>query len=201
MALPIDDNCLYLTFGKKGCGKTSTLASLARRGLKKGLIVYSTVPIKGTFLFKPEDFGLFEFEPHSLILIDEVNSVWDNRNFKNFKQYTQDLFRYQRHFDLTIHLFSQSFDCDKKIRDLCDGLFIAKRLGKWFTWIKTVDKDFVITKASDYGGSDISFGLSIRPFILSGSRHLIFLPKYWKFFDSFSKYQLQSVNEFTEYVN
>ncbi len=201
MALPINSEELYLMFGKKGSGKSCTLAKLASVALKKGMIVYSTIPIRGTFLFNAFDFGKFEFEPYSLILIDEVNMVWDNRNYKNFPQYTQDLFRTQRHFHLTIYMFSQSFDCDKKLRDLCDGLFLVKKICKYVSMLKTVDKDFIVTKPSDYGGSDISFGLFIRPFIVPGARHFVFLPKYWSMYDSFSKYELEDFNKYVNYVS
>lgn len=200
MAFPLD-NGLYIMFGKKGAGKSCTLAKLASVALKRGFNVYSTIPLHGCYLFNGSDFGKFEFEPHSVLLIDEVNLIWDNRNFAKFPQYTQDLFRYQRHFDLTVYLFSQTYDVDKKLRDLADGLFLVNKICKWVTWIQTVDKDFIITKPTDYGGSDIMFGLSIRPFILSGSRNLVFLPKYWSKIDSFCKYKLDDCGKYVKFVD
>lgn len=195
------DSSLNVLFGKKGCGKTSALVFIARKALKKGYTVYSTVPIKGCFYFKPQDFGKFEFDNPSVVLIDEINLFWDNRNFAKFPQYTQDLLRYQRHFGITLFMFSQSFDCDKKIRDLADNLYLVKKSSLFpsFTKFTTIDKDFIVTQASDYGGSDITFGLSIRPFVLPRSRFYMWRKPLYKYFDSFSTYKLQNEKDFVTF--
>lgn len=75
---------LNMVIGKKGSGKTTLLTKLAIKALKKGKTVYSTVEIPGTYLFDPLKVGDFTFKPNSLVLIDEVGLIWDNRNFKNF---------------------------------------------------------------------------------------------------------------------
>ena len=54
---------LIMIFGKKGCGKTTTLNKLAIRYLRKGWQVYSTDYIQGTFQIKPEDFGHVNIPP------------------------------------------------------------------------------------------------------------------------------------------
>ena len=44
-----------------------------------------------------------------------------------------EFFRYQRHHKLTIYMFSQSFDVDKKLRDLCDELYLLKSFARVFS--------------------------------------------------------------------
>ena len=45
---------LIFLFGKKGCGKSSTLCKLAFDYIRKGWTVYSTEPIPGTYLLPPQ---------------------------------------------------------------------------------------------------------------------------------------------------
>lgn len=201
MSFPIDSKGLYFMFGKKGAGKSCLLARLAREGKKKGMVVFTTIPLHGTFLFNPRDFGKFEFPENSLCLMDEVNMFWDNRNFKNFEDFTQNLLRDQRHYGLTVFMFSQSFDVDRKIKTLADGLFIVKRISRWFSYVKTIDKDFIVTKPTDYGGSDISFGMWIRPFVLKDARNIVFLPRYWHDYDSFVKRDLDEPQKYVTWIN
>ena len=47
---------LIMVFGKKGSGKTTLIAKLTYKYLKKGRPVYSTVPIPGAYLFNAEKF-------------------------------------------------------------------------------------------------------------------------------------------------
>lgn len=61
-----------MIFGKKGSGKTTLLTKIALHDIKRGKIVYSTIPIPGTRLFKVEDVGFRQFEEGATVLIDEV---------------------------------------------------------------------------------------------------------------------------------
>ena len=79
-------------FGVPGCGKTSILACLAQRELKrirKGKspykAVYSNFACKGCKSFPVRDLGFYKFS-HSLILIDEITLDVDSRDFKTFSK-------------------------------------------------------------------------------------------------------------------
>lgn len=88
--------------------------------------------------------------PHSVIFCDEINLLWDNRDFKSFPKDLQHYFRLQRHYKHIFIGFSQTYDCDKKIRDLADELIIVQRIAR--VWIRTksyVKKVVVISPQED----------------------------------------------------
>lgn len=199
----ISDHKLRLIFGRKGCGKSSTLASLASKGISRHQYVYSNVDMTFTdehFIhIDLEEFGKFKPEPDSLILLDEINNLWDNRSFKNFEKSTQQFFRYQRHFKCTIILFSQTYDCDVKIKNLADELYIAKKFFGYFTCLKRVDKFIYVTSPDEsHGASDIVEAYEMTKFFMPGARSWVFLPKWWKYYDSYSLYDLPDLNHLRE---
>ena len=98
---------LYFVFGKKGAGKTTMLTKLAYKYNKKGVKVYCNTEIPGTCLIDAKDVGFYKFEENSVVMIDEVSLIWDNRNFKNFRPEVAKFFRLQRHHKLTVWLFIQ----------------------------------------------------------------------------------------------
>ena len=109
------------------------------------------------FCFDPNDIGFYDFEPESIILIDEVGMVWDNRDYKNFKPQTRDFFKLQRHAKLKIYLFSQTFDIDKKLRDLTDEMYLlTNRLRVWSS-ARRIDKTITISKSVDAEGNKVQF--------------------------------------------
>lgn len=175
------------------------MAKLASHALKKGQTVYCNTP-----LFFDDDrfhyvdtkfFGHFTPEPHSLYLLDEINLFWDNRDFKSFSKDVQKFFRYQGHFKCTVIAFSQTWDCDLKIRSLTDNLFVAK---KWFgrlTVMKRIDKFITIIPPSENSEGGITEGFQLTPFFVPGSRQFTWLPKWWKLVDSYSLYDMPTLDD------
>ena len=78
---------LYFLFGAKGSGKTLTETKLIFKYLKRGWNVYSDLPelqIPGVRLFATSDLGDFVPEANSLLILGEVGTKFDKRNFKSF---------------------------------------------------------------------------------------------------------------------
>lgn len=71
---------------------------------------------------------------NSVIFHDEINLLFDNRDFKKFSKAHRDYFRFQRHYKHIYIGFSQTFDCDKKIRDLADYVVVIKK--SFRVWIR-----------------------------------------------------------------
>lgn len=211
-----------MIFGKKGSGKSTTLTKYALQHSKKGWTVYSTEVIPGTYLLPADDIGrvqLVDFNykefnaddyqgidrffkiimqkispnrPKILLLVDEVGMIWDNRNFKNFRTDVRDFFKLQRHYHVKCVLFSQTFDIDKKLRDLTDSMYLQKNLFRVFTYGKKIRKSITINNNTDDGGRlDESFEYEPFIFFPFGSRTLTFIPKWSKYFRSFDAPQLQ----------
>lgn len=182
---------LYMFFGKKGCGKTTYICKMSLKYLKKGYPVYTTEYIPGTYHIDYKDIGKVQFPRGSIIFVDEVGMIWDNREFKSFSKEVRDYFKLQRHYGHTVYLFSQCFDIDKKLRDLCDELYIVKSIFNCISICKKVKKDLTVVEAFGEGESRITDDLKVVPWIIPGSRKFTWLPKYHKYFDSFAAPELR----------
>lgn len=126
---------LTMIFGKKGSGKTTTMTKLAHQAQRRGQAVYSNIPLPGCFLISDEDIGFKQIPPNSVLLVDEVGMIWDNRQFKNFKPEVRDWFKLQRHYRVKVYLFSQTFDIDKKLRDLTDDMYLIEKRFRIFAYL------------------------------------------------------------------
>ena len=121
-----NSNKLIFNAGKKGCGKSTDICKNAMKDTQRGKMVFTTERIPGTYYIDPEDIGGYEFPENSVIYIDEVGLVWHARDFKTFSKEVREWFKLQRHRKLTVHMYSQCFDIDKGLRDLCDEIWLVK---------------------------------------------------------------------------
>lgn len=177
---------LYLVFGKKGSGKSTYLVKVARRYTKKGWIVYTNMEefsMPGLRHFNIQHLGDFVPEQNSVLLLDEVGMIWDARDFKAFKPSVRDFFKLQRHYKVIVYMASQTFDVDKKIRDLCDGMFLHTNFARVFTLGKRITRKVVLTVSTSESESRISEDLVMLPF---WNWTLTYIPKYARYFDSHS---------------
>lgn len=186
---------LIMIFGKKGSGKTTLLCKIAFKYLRQGIPVYSTEVIPGCYQIDPQDVGYVWFPPGSVLLIDEVGMIWDNRNFKNFKNEVRDWFKLQRHRKVTVYMFSQTFDVDKKLRDLTDEMYLVEKKFRVFSYAKRINKLTVLNKSTAESPSKLDEDLQFDSFLLfwCGSRQLTFIPRYARYFDSFVASDLEKV--------
>lgn len=177
---------LTMIFGKKGSGKSTLMVRLAYEYLKKGWTVFCTEPLDGCYRLEYEDIGKAQFPKRSVLLIDEVGMIWDNRNFKNFKSEVRDWFKLQRHYKCKVFLFSQTFDIDKKLRDLTDDMYLCTNVLRVFSWAKRIRRRVVLTKPSGDAPAriDEELAFDLLLFWPFGSRIMTFIPKYSRYFDS-----------------
>lgn len=186
---------LIFIFAKKGQGKSTLLTKMAIQHLKRGWTVYSTDPIPGCFYVPVEDVGYYEFEPHSLLIIDEIGMIWDNRNFKKFPVEVRDWFKLQRHRRVKVVCASQSFDVDKKIRDLADDMFLLQKKLRVFSYGKRILKVLDIVEADGNTQSESRIVDQLKfdslLFFWAGSRTLTYIPRWTKYFDSFAAPELK----------
>lgn len=174
-----------MVFGKKGSGKSSYLCKLAKQYKRKGYNVYTNMldcTIDFARLIDAEDLGDFVPEEKSVILLDEVGMLYDNRNYKNFKPAVRDFYKLQRHYKCVVYLASQSFDIDKKLRDLCDEMYLVQNIGQVYSLIRPISKKITLTEATAEGESRIAENLKFRFFT---SWKLFYIPRYSKCFNSY----------------
>lgn len=169
-----------LFFGLKGSGKTTSLVQIALKWLKAGHPVYSSFPIPGCYLIDGRRLGDFQPLPESLILIDEVGILFDNRRWESFSDSTNRFLKYQRQYRATLIAATQVFDeMDKKLRNSFTelwqlhtilGVFVVRRLIR--KSIRPTDDNADIVGHYEYAG------------ILNGLK-LAYVPRYVGYFKSF----------------
>lgn len=203
---------LIFVFGKKGSGKSTLLQKLSFQYACKGWTVYSTevpdigqiVPFKQkknhrrkqededqSFLtirkIDPKKIFEYQFPPKSCIFIDEVSLIWDNRNFKNMDPKVVAWFRYQRHYKCRVYLFSQSFDIDKKLRDLCDEMYIVNKFARILVRAKRIIRKPIVVHPSPEAPARIDEDLVVDGPLMAifGGRIYASIPHWSKTYDSF----------------
>jgi len=179
---------LEMVIAKKGGGKTTDIQKRTFDGLAHGWNVYSTARVAGARYFDAKHMGLFDLPPESLVLIDEAGIIWHNRDFKNFKGDLKDFFKLQRHYKLKIVLYSQSWDVDKVLRELCDNIWIMKNYFGCYSISRRVIRSITVVSAKEMRGEgyiadDLHYDSLL--FFWCGSVRFTFIPKYIPYFDSF----------------
>lgn len=180
---------LIMVFGKKGSGKSTFMVKVATQQLRRGKVVYATVDIPGVRFFAADDIGRYNFPEKSVVLVDEVGMIWDNRQYKNFRNDVRDWFKLQRHNKVTVYLFSQTFDVDVKLRNLTDAMYLITCHFSVFSVARKIKRGIVIVNPDGQSEARIADSLEfVSPFLsLFGARSLIFtwIPNWVKYFDSF----------------
>lgn len=181
-----NDYKLIMVFGRKGCGKTTYLTKLSFRFLAQGRPVYTSEYIPGTFHIEPKDVGRYWFPPESVLLIDEVGMVYDNRKYKDFADEVRDYYKLQRHYKNTVYLFSQNFDIDVKLRNLTDYMVMLHNYFNCISIGKKIILRQTIIRATGMSEAAIKDDLVLMPFFFPGARTITWIPKYHKYFNSFA---------------
>ena len=180
---------LVFVFGKKGSGKSTLIQKLSNQYYKNGWTVYSTeYSLNPNILpIDPKNIYNYEFPEHSCIFIDEVSLIWDNRDFKTMDKKVIEWFRYQRHHKCRVFLFSQSFDIDKKLRDLTDEMYLVNKYFRVFVRAKRILRKPIVVHPSADAPARIDEDLIVDGPLMAffGGRLYAFIPYWAKRFDSF----------------
>lgn len=203
---------LNVYFGVPGSGKTTFAAYLARKCMKQSRIitwaqkhpgkltgkllssgllkraipVYSNVPITGALQLDPQrDIGKYMMVGGKVI-IDEAGIEYNNRNFKAFPPDAIYWYKYHRHYQCSVDVFSQSYeDMDITLRRLAQNYYVVKKsLLPYFVVCKRIRRKVGIDENTHQIIDHYYFGLPIL-----GTKW-IFTPPLWKLFNSFSRREL-----------
>lgn len=177
---------LIFIFGKKGAGKSLYMVKQMMKYLKKGWTVYTDIVncnLPGVRIMNAMDLSEFAPVENSAIFLDEAGILFDNRNFKNFNSGLRDFFKLQRKYKCRVFLNSQSFDIDKKIRDVTDQMGLIVSVGNVFSIYRPIRRSITLTQPSAEAESRIADKLSFESLF---KWQFTYLPKYFKYFDSFA---------------
>lgn len=191
---------LIMLFGKKGSGKNTLLTKWSIMYNKLGYTVYSDSEIFNTYKLDTNWIGRYDFPKNSVLLIQEAGITWNNRDFKSFPKEVTKFFKLQRHKGVIVVLASQSFDVDKKLRDLTDEMYLITNFMRIFSVAKRINKKITISKADDETGE--SWLTESYSFDLPFFWKFTYIPRYVKYFNSFEadEYPLVSSQKY-EYSN
>lgn len=175
-----------LVFGKKGVGKSLSMQKDILKHLKRGWKVYadSNTNIKDVVMIDASKIYTYRFPRNSLIVIDEINLLWDNRDFKKFDKNIQDWFREQRKKGIKIIAYSQTFDCDKKLRDLTDTLAIQRKFMRVWTVRRYYVKTPRIISAEEARDTAKIADDYVKVPLLFRGVDFTYIPKYVKCYDT-----------------
>lgn len=175
-----------LVFGKKGVGKSLSMQKDILKHLKRGWKVYadSNTHIKDVVMIDASKIYTYRFPRNSLIVIDEINLLWDNRDFKKFDKNIQDWFREQRKKGIKIIAYSQTFDCDKKLRDLTDTLAIQRKFMRVWTVRRYYVKTPRIISAEEARDTARIADDYVKVPLLFRGVDFTYIPKYIKHYDT-----------------
>lgn len=181
---------LYMVFGKKGSGKTTYMCKLSLRYSKRGYTVFSNAELPGSTLVNIKLLGDFVPPPGSVLLIDEVGMIWDNRHYKTFEDKYRNFFKLQRQYKNIVYLFSQTFDIDKKLRDLTDVMYMVTCPIPVLSICRRIKRTLVLVQPDGESEGRIADGLEFIPWYMSlfGMRSIEFtwIPSYASFFKSYN---------------
>lgn len=178
---------LIFLFGKKGSGKSCYMVNEMLKHLKHGWFVYTDIQdinIPGVRIIKTaSELSNFVPEANSAIFLDEVGISFDNRGFKSFPPGLRDFFKLQRKYRCKVYMNSQSFDVDKKIRDVTDSMVLMSNVANCIAVLRPIRRTITLTEASGDKESRIADQLKFERI---WHWRFYWMPKYFKYFDSFA---------------
>ena len=199
-------------FGVPGSGKTTLAAYLSRKSMKESRViiwakkhpgklsdwilasgfwkrcepVYSNVPITDTYKLTPQDdIGKFMIVD-GRVIIDEAGIEYNNRHFKSFSAEAIYWYKYHRHYECPVDIFSQSYeDMDITLRRLAQNYYVVKKsLLPKFIVVKRIRRKVGIDEHTHQIIDHYYFGWPII------DTKWIFMPPLWKYFNTFSRKEL-----------
>lgn len=178
-------------FGLPGCGKSTMLAKIAAkelRRMRKGKSPYKRVLsnyyIAGCDKLDFSMIGKVDMS-ESLILIDEISLDADSRDYKSFSHDLKQFFILHRHYGVDIVYATQQYDgVDRKIRELTHNLYYMKKAGQ-ITYATAIYRKITITEESDIKMGYVFPRLLQILFGFRRNVELCYRPRYYKYFDSF----------------
>lgn len=155
----LDYSCL-VGFGQRGSGKSSVMALIADVAIKEGREVYCQFPYDGVHMiplkeetvkkvtrFDVDKDWLYshEFEPYSVIMLDEGSTIWPARDYAKWSRLDSDFFNFIRKQHITIIIMTQYYDqLDLNVKRSADETwFLNKSI--WFRHFTTIEASETIT--------------------------------------------------------
>ena len=173
--------------GLRGKGKTTLATMFSIQNMRLNRHIYANFEVFGAEKLDMSTLGKYDFEPESVLMLDEISLCYSNRDFKSFPKEVERLFRLSRHKKLHIYCFSQALDTDRKIILMIDNLFIVDKYLRVFTIAKKVNRYLVLHRSEEQDGEKKTENFITEDFKYAFPTEWIFcfIPRWVKFFNSF----------------
>ena len=186
-------------FGVPGSGKTTILAKCGIKELNRLKKRYKNIytinfKLSGCTEIEWNDLAVYKMY-NCLILIDEISTLADNREFKSFMKEHRDFFIMHRHLGIDIVWATQNYEkVDKTIREMTQELWYISRsvvpiLGH-FTRGKKIYRQININEHT----SELTLGYRFCNFLegfFAVNNEIVYRKKYYKYFDSYDELMLK----------
>lgn len=176
---------LTYIFGLKGAGKSTFMLRMMLKDMANGWQIYTNmedVVLPGVAIFNINDLVNHAPPPGSAVYIDEAGLVWDNRAFKDFDKGYTEYFKLQRKYKNKVVINSQALDVDKKIRDLVDRMYLMTNVLGCIGVARPLKRTIKVLEAQGNSESRLAMNLTFEGIT---KFQFFWMPKYWKYFDSF----------------
>lgn len=159
---------------------------LEGKRFRRATAVYSNVPITGAFkLDAKKDIGHYMIAD-AKIIIDEAGIEYNNRNFKAFPPEAIYFYKYHRHYQTSVDVFSQSYeDMDVTLRRLAQNFYVVRRsLVPFCVTCRLIRRKVGVDDMTHQIADLYSMGFPVL------DTRRIFCPPLWKMFNSYSRKEL-----------
>lgn len=191
---------VFGVWGLPRSGKTTFLAAAATATLqgKKFMrlkphdMVLSNFPLEGCNKLNPYDIGKVDIQ-NSLLLIDEISSFFDSRNWKTFPEHIRTWFQLHGHYNCDVIFCSQYWsDADARLRNLAERYYLLEpSFIPHVSFVKPIDRYLGVVDGQIQDTYTIGSPLSWTP---------IFRWKYYQLFDSYAQtMKLDTVHTFDKW--
>lgn len=191
-----------MVIGSPGAGKSTMYCKLAHYYLSRGYHVYGTDPVQIVIKDKKtrektvvqvkeidaKHLYRYRFPEDSVILLDELGTVFHNRAWKEFNKENVLFWKHFRHCHLIVWGWSQSFDIDLTLRNLVSQFWIQERKMRIFSVARRLVMKPVVVHPQGEGVARITDDFVEDPKLLKpvvGGMKVIFIPRWVKNFDSY----------------
>ena len=178
---------VYGVWGLPRSGKTTFLTAAAIETLnghkfmrlKPHKKVLSTFPLDGCYKLNPYQIGKIDIQD-SLLLIDEISSFFDARNWKVFPEETRTWFQLHGHYHCDVIFCSQYWsDADARLRNLAERYYLLEpSIFPHVSFVKPIDRILGVVDGQIQDSYSIGSPISWTP---------VLRWKYYKYFDSYAQ--------------